>query len=71
MIPEGIAPPGWRGNVLVDGFLAAAWKLAAGKGPVDLTIEPLRRLTKREYAEMDDESDRLLAWLRGSQPGRG
>jgi hypothetical protein len=70
VIPWGLAPPGWKGTVIIDGFLAAAWRLLAGRGPIDLSIEPLRKLSKEEVADVDAEADRLLAWVRKFPPGR-
>jgi hypothetical protein len=48
-------------TVLVDGFVAATWDLGAKR---DLTIRPLRRLTKRQRAEIDDEGSRLVDFFR-------
>jgi hypothetical protein len=48
-------------TVLVDGFVAATWDLGTKRA---LTITPLRRLTKRERAEIDDEGERLLEFFR-------
>jgi hypothetical protein len=43
-------------TVLVDGFVAATWSIGK-KG--QLAIEPLRRLTRAERAEIDEEGERL------------
>ena len=48
-------------TVLVDGFVAATWDLGPKR---DLTITPLRRLTKQERAEIDDEGERLVEFFR-------
>jgi hypothetical protein len=48
-------------TVLVDGFVAATWDVGTKR---DLTITPLRRLTKLERAEIDDEGERLVAFFR-------
>ena len=48
-------------TVLVDGFVAATWDVAAKR---NLTITPLRRLTKAERAEIDDEGERLVEFFR-------
>ena len=48
-------------TVLVDGFVAATWDVAAKR---DLTVAPLRRLTKAERAEIDDEGERLVEFFR-------
>jgi hypothetical protein len=44
-------------TVLVDGFVAATWNIDAKR---NLEIEPLRRLTKAERAEIDEEGERLV-----------
>lgn len=48
-------------TVLVDGFVAATWNLDRKRG---LEIEPLRRLTKAERAEIDEEGERLVEFVR-------
>jgi hypothetical protein len=48
-------------TVLVDGFVAATWDLGTKR---DLTITPLRRLTKAERAEIDAEGERLVEFFR-------
>jgi hypothetical protein len=47
-------------TVLVDGFIAATWNIDRKRG---LEIEPLRRLTKAERAEIDDEGERLVEFF--------
>ena len=42
IVPEGVSPwteVGW-GTLLVDGFVAARWKLLTGKGRAELRVEP-------------------------------
>ena len=48
-------------TVLVDGFVAATWNIDRKRG---LEIEPLRRLTKAERAEIDEEGERLVEFFR-------
>ena len=48
-------------TVLVDGFVAATWDVGAKR---DLTITPLRRLSKDERREIDDEGERLVEFFR-------
>jgi Winged helix DNA-binding domain len=48
-------------TVLVDGFVAATWDIAAKR---DLTITPLRRLARAERAEIDEEGERLVEFFR-------
>jgi winged helix DNA-binding protein len=48
-------------TVLVDGFVAATWDVDK-RG--ELQIKPLRRLSKTERAEVDEEGERLADFLR-------
>jgi hypothetical protein len=48
-------------TVLVDGFVAATWDLAARR---DLKVTPLRKLSKAERREIDDEGERLMLFFR-------
>jgi len=48
-------------TVLVDGFVAATWNVDRKRG---LEIEPLRRLTKAERMEIDEEGERLVEFVR-------
>lgn len=48
-------------TVLVDGFVAATWNVDRKRG---LEIEPLRRLTKAERDEIDEEGERLVEFVR-------
>jgi hypothetical protein len=48
-------------TVLVDGFVAATWNIDRKRG---LEIEPLRRLTKAERAEIAEEGERLVEFFR-------
>jgi Winged helix DNA-binding domain len=53
---------GW-GIVLVDGFTAGRWKLDRNGAGGTLRIEPFRRLTRGERAEVADEGERLASFL--------
>jgi hypothetical protein len=48
-------------TVLVDGFVSATWDMGTKR---DLTITPLRRLTKQERAAIDEEGERLVDFYR-------
>jgi hypothetical protein len=48
-------------TVLVDGFVSATWDLGTKRG---LTMTPLRRLTKQERTEINDEGERLVGFFR-------
>jgi hypothetical protein len=48
-------------TVLVDGFVSAIWNVDKKRG---VALEPLRRLTKTERAEIDEEGERLVEFVR-------
>jgi hypothetical protein len=56
-----ITPGGMVGTVLLDGFAAAAWRIADG----ELTLEPFRKLTKAEKSAIEPEAEALRTWLQG------
>jgi hypothetical protein len=69
IVPEGIprwTEVGW-GTVLVDGTVAARWRLVETKTDATLRIEPFRRLTRQERAAIREEATGLAAFL-ASEP---
>jgi hypothetical protein len=65
VVPSGVrqwADVGW-GSVLIDGFLAARWRLDREEDLATLRVEPLRALTRSETADIAEEGDRLITFL--------
>jgi hypothetical protein len=65
IVPEGIprfTEVGW-GSVLVDGMVAARWRLVETKAVARLRIEPFRRLGREERTETQEEAARLATFL--------
>jgi hypothetical protein len=65
IVPEGVqqwTEVGWA-TVLVDGFIAARWKLERQKDLATLRVEPFRPLARKEKAEVADEGARLMSFL--------
>ncbi|GAA1964119.1 winged helix DNA-binding domain-containing protein [Kitasatospora viridis] len=56
--------------VLVDGFVAATWKVVAKRGEATLTVRPFRRLTAAEREEIVAEGTRLLAFAAAKATAR-
>ena len=50
------------GTVLVDGFIAATWKIIRDRGRARLQVEPVLPLGKRDTGEVAAEGERLLAF---------
>jgi len=61
-----LVPPGWVGNVLVDGFYAGYWKITQKRETATLNVS-LRSLTKAETSDLEEEAGRLLTF--GAAPG--
>jgi hypothetical protein len=55
--------PWMRGSVLVDGFMAATWRLDTKDGATTLRIGAYRDLSEPELSEVEAEATRLLAFL--------
>ena len=51
---------GLLATALVDGMVAATWKIARDRKRAVLTVVPLRRLTKKERTALAEEGERLL-----------
>lgn len=49
-------------TILLDGFVAATWTIKGTR----LSVEPLRRLTRAERDEIDDEGERLVSFVNDS-----
>jgi hypothetical protein len=65
IVPDGIprwTEVGW-GSILVDGFGAARWRLFETKAHATMRIEPFRRLTRDERADVRGEARLLAAFL--------
>jgi DNA glycosylase AlkZ-like len=65
IVPEGIprwSEIGW-GSILVDGMGAARWRLFEMKTDATMRIEPFRRLTPEEQADVKEEAGRLARFL--------
>ena len=50
------------GNLLVDGFYRATWKIVRDKDSATLTVDPFAGLSKKDIAEVSAEGERLLAF---------
>jgi hypothetical protein len=64
VLPEEFRPilfnsrlPASMSTFLLDGFVAGAWRHERGR----IELQPFRRLTRAERAELKDEQERLAA----------
>lgn len=58
-------PNGLRPTVLVDGFVAATWKIERERSSALLMIRPCGAMTKRDRDAVAEEGARLLAFAEG------
>ncbi len=60
IIPPGVVPPGWAGNLLVDGFHAGWWKVKRTGRRIEMEVQPQRTLSSDERESVEGEARRLL-----------
>lgn len=66
---EGVMPPGWAGNLLVDGFYAGWWKIDRKQRHLDVTLQTT--ITARQHGEVAAEAERVAVFaLDGATPSR-
>jgi len=53
---------GLLASALVDGTVAATWKIVRDRKRATLTIDPLRRIARKDRAALAEEAERLLAF---------
>jgi hypothetical protein len=53
---------GLLASALVDGTVAATWKIVRDRKSATLTIDALRRIARKDRAELVEEAERLLAF---------
>ena len=57
-----MVPPGWVGNVLVDGFYAGHWKVSHKRDTATISVS-VRKLAKPEQSELEEEAGRLMTFV--------
>ena len=63
--------PWWRGSILVDGFLAATWRLDRERERSRMRIGLYRSLADQELADVEAEATAVLGFLAADAPERG
>jgi len=61
---------GWKGVVLIDGGISAAWRVRRDGKAAVMTIGLGRPLTATEQAELEEEAERLLAFVAADAASR-
>ncbi len=54
---------GWKGPVLVDGFIEGAWRVRRERGAATMTLELFERVPRAARAAVEEEATRLLAFV--------
>ena len=66
----GVIPPGWAGNLLVDGVFSGSWKLHRSRDAARLEVSVLRPIRKAEAPAVEEEGERLLAFAHPGAAGQ-
>jgi hypothetical protein len=53
----------WKGGLLIDGFVAAAWRIRRDKLGATMTIEHVHPVSGDQRLEIEEEATRLLGFL--------
>ena len=53
----------WKGGVLIDGYLSAAWRIRRDKKAATMTVTLYVPVTGEQRAEIEAEGDRLLTFM--------
>jgi hypothetical protein len=53
----------WKGGVLIDGFVAAAWRIRREKRHATMTVELVSPVTGARRLELEEEAERLFAFV--------
>ena len=61
----------WKGGVLVDGYVGAAWRIRRDKKAATMTVTLYVPVTGEQRAEIEAEGERLFAFLAADAADRG
>jgi hypothetical protein len=61
---------GWKGVVLIDGGISAAWRVRRDGKSAVMRIESGRQLTGDERTELEGEAERLMAFVAADAAAR-
>ncbi len=60
----------WRGGVLIDGYVSAAWRIRREKKAATMTVTLYVPVTGEQRAEIEAEGERLLTFVAGDAESR-
>jgi len=61
----------WKGGVLVDGYVGAAWRIRRDKKAATMTVTLYVPVTGEQRAEIEAEAERLFTFLAADAADRG
>jgi DNA glycosylase AlkZ-like len=53
----------WKGGVLIDGYVSAAWRIRREKKAATMTVTLYVPVTEEQHAEIEAEGERLLTFM--------
>ena len=62
---------GATAGALLDGFVAAGWKIERKGNQATLVVDPFRKLTKKEQKSLEPEAGGLIRFLRAEAERHG
>jgi hypothetical protein len=67
---DGVVPPGWVGNLLVDGIFSGWWKIGKMGKERHLEVHLLRKVSRSDMTAVGDEAERLIQLAHPDAEGR-
>jgi hypothetical protein len=71
ILSDGISVPelAWRGGVLIDGFVAAAWRIERERRRAAMTVTLAQPVSAQQQVQIEEEAVRLLEFVAaGAEP---
>ena len=72
ILSDGVSVPdlAWRGGVLIDGFIAAAWRIDRDRRRATMTVTLAQPVSAAQWVDLEAEGDRLFAFVAGEADAR-
>jgi hypothetical protein len=72
ILSDGVSVPdlAWRGGVLVDGFVAAAWRIDRDRRRATMTVTLAQPVSAEQRLDLEAEGERLFAFVAGDADPR-
>jgi hypothetical protein len=65
ILGDGVTVPelAWRGGILIDGFVGAAWRIERERRRATMTVTLAQPVSPQQRVDIEEEGQRLLAFL--------